>query len=122
MPTLHWNTRNADIRAAARAPFHTLSAVNKLGHGDNKTQNLLVQGDNFLALKALVPHYAGAVKCIFIDPPYNTRKDFPHYQDNLEHTQWLEMMWPRLELLHELFAENGSIWVIIEWEKVGCFS
>ena len=114
MPILHWNTRNADIRAAARAPFHTLSAVNKLGHGDNKTQNLLVQGDNLLALKALVPHYAGAVKCIFIDPPYNTRKDFPHYQDNLEHTQWLEMMWPRLELLHELLAENGSIWVIID--------
>ena len=114
MPTLHWNTRKADIRAAARAPFHTLSAVNKLGHGDNKTQNLLVQGDNLLALKALVPHYAGAVKCIFIDPPYNTRKDFPHYQDNLEHTQWLEMMWPRLELLHELLAENGSIWVIID--------
>ena len=114
MPTLHWNTRLSDIRAAARAPFHTLSAVTKLGHGDDKAQNILVQGDNLLALKALVPHYAGAVKCIFIDPPYNTRKDFPHYQDNLEHTQWLEMMQPRLELLHELLAENGSIWVIID--------
>ena len=114
MPTLHWNTRTADIRAAAGAPFHTLSAITKLGHGDTKAQNLLIQGDNLLALKALVPHYAGAVKCIFIDPPYNTKKDFPHYQDNLEHTQWLEMMQPRLELLHELLAENGSMWVIID--------
>ena len=113
MPTLHWNTRNADIRAAARAPFHTLSAVRK-AYGDAKAQNLLVQGDNLRALKSLVPHYAGAVKCIFIDPPYNTKKDFPHYQDNLEHTQWLEMMQPRLVLLRELLAENGSIWVIID--------
>ena len=114
MPILHWNTRNADIRAAARAPFHTLSSVPKLGHGDAAAENLLVQDDNLLALKALVPHYAAAVNCVFIDPPYNTRKDFPHYQDNLEHSQWLEMMQPRLALLHELIAENGSIWIVID--------
>ena len=113
MPTLHWNTRNADIRAAARAPFCAMSAVRE-AYGDAKAQNLLVQGDNLLVLKALVPHYAGAVKCVFIDPPYNTRKDFPHYQDNLEHAQWLEMMHPRLVLLRELLADNGSIWVIID--------
>ena len=114
MPTLHWNTRNADIRAAARAPFHTLSAVTKLGHGDAKAQNLLVQGDNLLALKALVPHYAGAVKCIYIDPPFNTGSAFDDYDDNLEHTQWLGMMYPRFALLHELLAENGSIWISID--------
>lgn len=76
--------------------------------------NLLIQGDNLDALKALIPHYAGTVKCIFIDPPYNTRKDFPHYEDNLEHAQWLEMMFPRLELLSALLAKDGSIWAIID--------
>ena len=114
MPTLHWNTRNADIRAAVRAPFHTLSAITKLGHGDAKAQNLLVQGDNLLALKALVPHYAGAVKCVYIDPPFNTGNAFENYDDNIEHTKWLGMMYPRFDLLHELLAENGSIWVSID--------
>ena len=54
------------------------------------------------------------MKCIYIDPPYNTRSAFEHYDDNLEHTQWLAMMWPRLELLRELLAEDGSIWVSID--------
>ena len=114
MPTLYWNTRTADIGAAARAPFHTLSAVTKLGYGDAKAQNLLVQGDNLLALKALVPHYAGAVKCVYIDPPFNTGSAFDDYDDNLEHTQWLGMMYPRFALLHELLAEDGSIWISID--------
>ena len=63
------------------------------------------------ALKALLPFYAGQVKCIYIDPPYNTGSAFEHYDDNLEHTQWLAMMWPRLELLRDLLAEDGSIWM-----------
>jgi adenine-specific DNA-methyltransferase len=75
---------------------------------------MLIQGDNLDALKALLPFYAGRVKCIYIDPPYNTRSAFEHYDDNLEHTQWLSMMWPRLELLRELLAEDGSIWVSID--------
>jgi len=58
------------------------------------------------------------VKCIYIDPPYNTRSAFEHYDDNLEHSQWLAMMWPRLELLHELLAEDGSIWVEGHYLKV----
>ena len=66
------------------------------------------------ALKALLPYYAGKVKCIFIDPPYNTKKDFGHYEDNLEHTKWLEMMFPRLELMRELLSENGTIWATID--------
>jgi adenine-specific DNA-methyltransferase len=57
---------------------------------------MLIQGDNLDALKALLPYYAGKVKCIFIDPPYNTRSAFEHYDDNLEHTQWLALMYPRL--------------------------
>ena len=62
----------------------------------------------------MLPFYAGRMKCIHIDPPYNTRSAFEHYDDNLEHTRWLAMMWPRLELLHDLLAEDGSIWVSID--------
>lgn len=72
---------------------------------------MLIQGDNLHALKALLPYYAGKVKCIYIDPPYNTRSAFEHYDDNLEHTRWLSMMYPRLELLRDFLSEDGSIWV-----------
>lgn len=82
-------------------------------YGD-PSDNLLIQGDNLLALKALIPFYAGRVKCIFIDPPYNTQSAFEHYDDKLEHSQWLSMMYPRLVLLRELLAEDGSIWVTID--------
>jgi len=71
---------------------------------------MLIQGDN----KALLPYYAGRVKCVCIDPPYNTKNAFEHYDDNLEHTQWLSLMSPRLELLRELLSEYGSIWVSID--------
>jgi len=75
---------------------------------------MLIQGDNLQALKALLPLYAGKVKCIYIDPPYNTRSAFTHYDDNLEHSLWLSLMYPRLELLRELLTEDGSIWVSID--------
>ena len=76
--------------------------------------NLLIQGDNLEGLKALLPFYRGQVKCIVIDPPYNTKSAFAHYDDNLEHAQWLSMMLPRLQLLRELLREDGSIWVTID--------
>jgi adenine-specific DNA-methyltransferase len=75
---------------------------------------LLIQGDNLLALKALLPFYRGKVKCIYIDPPYNTQSAFTHYDDKLEHSQWLTLMYPRLVMLRELLAEDGSIWVSID--------
>ena len=78
------------------------------------TDNLLIQGDNLEAVKALLPFYRGQVKCIFIDPPYNTQSAFEHYDDKLEHAQWLSMMLPRLQLLRELLREDGSIWVTID--------
>ncbi len=85
------------------------------GEGVNPTHNnLLIQGDNLEALKALLPFYRGQVKCIFIDPPYNTKSAFEHYDDNLEHAQWLSMMLPRLQLLRELLSDDGSIWVTID--------
>ncbi len=113
MPILNWLTRDEDIRAAQRAPYRLLEEVSELSAGDRDAGNMLIQGDNLEALKALLPFYAGRVKCIYIDPPYNTRSAFEHYDDNLEHTQWLSMMWPRLELLRDLLAEDGSIWVSI---------
>jgi adenine-specific DNA-methyltransferase len=82
--------------------------------------NLLVQGDNLDALKALLPFHRGRVKCIFIDPPYNTRSAFEHDDDNLEHSQWLSMMLPRLQLLREFLREDGSIWVTIDDNEGHC--
>ncbi|MEE7626379.1 site-specific DNA-methyltransferase [Methylobacter sp. Wu8] len=75
---------------------------------------MLIQGDNLQALKALLPLYAGKVKCIYIDPPYNTRSAFEYYDDNLEHSLWLSLIYARLELLRELLTEDGSIWVSID--------
>ncbi|MDE0479354.1 MAG: site-specific DNA-methyltransferase [Gammaproteobacteria bacterium] len=114
MPTLNWLTRGEDIGAAKRVPYRLLEEVRELSSGAHDSGNMLIQGDNLEALKALLPFYAGRVKCIYIDPPYNTRSAFEHYDDNLEHTQWLAMMWPRLEMLRELLAEDGSIWVSID--------
>lgn len=89
MPVLHWLTREQDIRAAEKVPYRLLEEVPDLGHGDRDTGNMLIQGDNLEALKALLPFYAGQVKCIYIDPPYNTGAAFKHYDDNLEHAKWL---------------------------------
>lgn len=114
MPILNWLTRDNDIRTAARVPYRLLEEDSSLSAGDGGAGNMLIQGDNLEALKALLPFYAGRVKCIYIDPPYNTRSAFEHYDDNLEHAQWLALMWPRLELLRDLLAEDGSIWVSID--------
>ena len=114
MPTLNWLTREDDIRATTRVAYRLLEEVAEHSSGDRDTGNMLIQGDNLDALKALVPFYAGRVKCIYIDPPYNTRSAFEQYDDNLEHARWLAMMWPRLELLRELLSEDGSIWVSID--------
>ena len=114
MPLLHWLTRDKDIHAASETPYRLLEEVRELSCGERDTANMLIQGDNLDTLKALLPYYAGKVKCVFIDPPYNTRSAFEHYDDNLEHTKWLAMIYPRLELLRELLSEDGSIWVTID--------
>lgn len=107
-------TRAEDVRAVAGVPYRLLEGVPQLDGGDGTPANMLIQGDNLDALKALLPYYKGAVKCIYIDPPYNTHSAFEHYDDNLEHSQWLAMIYPRLVLLRDLLAENGSIWVSID--------
>ncbi|WP_429651151.1 site-specific DNA-methyltransferase [Aeribacillus pallidus] len=76
--------------------------------------NRLIFGDNLLALKALEQEFAGRIKCIFIDPPYNTGNAFEHYDDGLEHSIWLNMMKSRLEILKNLLSDDGSIWIAID--------
>ena len=114
MPLLDWLNKPASLQTARHVPYRLLECVPALGYGATPNPNLLIQGDNLEALKALLPLYAGRIKCIYIDPPYNTRSAFEHYDDNLEHSQWLSMMYPRLELLRELLAEDGSLWVSID--------
>lgn len=112
MPELNWLGDQNARRAAGKVAYRLLETVEQVGEAG--ADNLLIQGDNLEALKSLLPLYAGRVKCIFIDPPYNTRSAFEHYDDNLEHSQWLSMMYPRLVLLRDLLAEDGSIWVTID--------
>ena len=114
MPTLDWLGRPDAFTQAARVPYRLLTPVSTHGNPARAADNLLIQGDNLDALKSLLPFYRGQVKCIFIDPPYNTKSAFEHYDDNLEHAQWLTLMLPRLQLLRELLREDGSIWVTID--------
>ena len=114
MPTLDWLNRAHAFTTAAQVPFRLLESVATHGDAASAHHNLLIQGDNLEALKALLPFYRGQVKCIFIDPPYNTKSAFEHYDDNLEHSQWLSMVLPRLQLLRDLLRDDGSIWVTID--------
>lgn len=114
MPLLDWVNRNQAEETATQVPYHLLKFEQSYGDEQQAKENLIIQGDNLLALKALLPLYGGQVKCIFIDPPYNTQTAFEHYDDKLEHAQWLSMMYPRLQLLKELLAEDGSIWITLD--------
>lgn len=81
---------------------------------DKDTENILIHGDNLLALKALEAKYFGKIKCIYIDPPYNTGSAFEHYDDNFEHSTWLSLMKPRLEILRNLLTDDGIIFISID--------
>ena len=85
--------------------------------GDPKSENILIHGDNLLALKALEQNFTGQIKCISVDPPYNTGNAFEHYDDGIEHSQWLNWMKPRLEILKNLLHKDGSIWINIDAEE-----
>jgi len=88
-------------------------AAHRVGENDI-FDNRLIFGDNLLALKALEQEFAGEVKCIFIDPPYNTGSAFEHYEDGLEHSIWLGLMRDRVEVLRRLLTEDGSLWITID--------
>jgi adenine-specific DNA-methyltransferase len=135
MPTLDWIGKKAVINHHNEVPFHLLKESPDLSVGEPGSGNLLVQGDNLIALKALLPYYVGQVKCIYIDPPYNTGNENWVYNDNVNspqmrqwlgkavgkefedlsrHDKWLCMMYPRLALLHEFLHDDGVIFISID--------
>lgn len=139
MPTLDWIGKSAVVDLHRHVPRHDLYRDESLSAGDAESGNLLVQGDNLLALAALRPAYAGQVKCIYIDPPYNTGSEGWIYNDNVNspeirewlgktvgkeaedlsrHDKWLCMMYPRLVMLREFLAEDGVIFVSIDDNEV----
>ena len=140
MPTLDWIGKQAVVRHHAEVPFHLLKEEPELScGGEAGAGNLIVQGDNLKALKALLPHYAGQVKCIFIDPPYNTGNEGWVYNDNVNspeikrwlesvvgkegedltrHDKWLCMMYPRLMLLKQFLREDGAIFVTLDDNEI----
>lgn len=110
---LTWIGKGAEPQVEPRILLHDPSK----DYGDPNTENMLIHGDNLLALKALEQQYAGQVKCIYIDPPYNTNAMNEHYDDFVEHSVWLSRMRPRLELLRSLLREDGTIWIQIDDEE-----
>lgn len=97
MPTPTWLNDDEARKTAAHIPYRLLETDPGLSFGSPETENMLIQGDNLEALKALLPYYAGQVKCIYIDPPYNTQSAFEQYDGKLELATWLSMIYPRLE-------------------------
>lgn len=142
MPTLNWIGKDAVVKHHKEVPFRMLQPVAELSYNVNsnpENENLIVQGDNLHALKALLPRYAGQVKCIYIDPPYNTGNEGWIYNDNVNspeikrwlgevvgkegetldrHDRWLCMMYPRLLLLKQFLREDGAIFVSIDDNEV----
>jgi adenine-specific DNA-methyltransferase len=140
MPTLHWIGKDKVINHHMEVPFRVLEHSYGFDNGiqsesETKSGNKIIHGDNLEALKALLPEYEGRIKCVYIDPPYNTGNENWAYNDNVndprikkwlhsivgregddlsKHDKWLCMMYPRLKLLHKLLSENGSIFISLD--------
>ena len=110
---LTWIGKDQEIKLEPRI----LIEDQEKSYGDLRSDNMLIYGDNLLALKALEHDFSNKIKCIYIDPPYNTGSAFEHYDDNLEHSTWLSLMKPRLEILHQLLKDNGSLWISIDADE-----
>jgi len=107
------NRPRLEPRILIENPQKTYHATARVSENDI-FDNVLIHGDNLLALKALEADYAGKVKCVFIDPPYNTGSAFTHYDDGLEHSIWLGLMRDRLEILRRLMSDDGTLWITID--------
>lgn len=107
---LSWTGKDDDIDVKSGVLLYD----KERSYGDQNTRNLLIHGDNLPALKTLELEYAGKVKCIYIDPPYNSQVVFEHYNDKMEHTKWLKLMKARLEVLRVLLSSDGVIFVQID--------
>lgn len=109
---LTWYGKDEPIRVEPRLLIEHTALSNTAADPD--TENMLIHGDNLLALKALEKKYAGKVKCIYIDPPFNTGQAFENYDDNLEMSIWLDLMRSRLQILHTLLKDDGTLFVHID--------
>ena len=135
MPSLNWLGKDAVLNHHLDVPYKTLELKDSFNCEKGTSQNKIIHGDNLEALKALMPEYEGKVKCIYIDPPYNTGNENWVYNDNVNspkirkwlgqvvgkeaedltrHDKWLCMMYPRLKLLHKLLSEDGAIFISID--------
>jgi len=114
MPWLEWLDRKKSVGQTAKVPYRLLEPSPKLDYGERDSPNMLIQGDNLDALKALLPYYGGQVKCCYLDPPYNSESAFTHYDDNIEHSLWLSAIYPRLSIVHQLLNQDGVIFVSID--------
>jgi adenine-specific DNA-methyltransferase len=133
MPTLEWIGKDKVVNHHLEVPYRVLEE--QYTYNAEKSENMIIRGDNLEALKSLLPQYEGRVKCIYIDPPYNTGNEGWVYNDNVNdprikkwlgevvgkegedlsrHDKWLCMMYPRLKLLQKLLAENGAIFISID--------
>lgn len=138
MPTLNWIGKDAVVNHDKEVPFRLLRKVKSASVGDN-SQNLIIHGDNLEALKALMPYYGGKVKCIYIDPPYNTGNEEWVYNDKVNspkikkwlgkvvgresedlcrHDKWLCMMYPRLRMLKDLLTEDGAVIISLGHQEI----
>ena len=108
---LKWDGKDEALKGAEETKIRLLEFDKKFSFGEKNSGNLIVQGDNLKVLKSLLPFYRGQVKCIYIDPPYNTGTAFEHYNDNFPHSDWLSLMYPRLELLRDFLSEDGAIFI-----------
>jgi DNA modification methylase len=139
MPVLDWIGKEAIINHHKEVPFHLLRCNDELSEGDPGSGNLLIEGDNLAALKALLPYYSKRVKCVYIDPPYNIGEESWVFNDKVDspeirawlgkvvgrkaedlsrHDKWLCMMYPRLMILQELLSDDGSFWMSIDDNEV----
>ena len=135
MPELNWIGKRQVVNHAEEVPFRLLRKTPESSEGAADSGNMILHGDNLEALKALLPYYRNRVKLVFIDPPYNTGNEGWSYNDKMNapklkkwfgkvvggegedlsrHDKWLCMMYPRLELLRDLLAENGSLWMTVD--------
>jgi adenine-specific DNA-methyltransferase len=133
MPSLNWIGKDKVLNHHNEVPYRVLNK--KYSYGDDDAENMVIHGDNLEALKSLLPKYEGKIKCIYIDPPYNTGNEGWVYNDNVNdprivkwlgeivgkdgedlsrHDKWLCMMYPRLRLLHKLLSPRGAIFISID--------
>ena len=140
MPTLDWIGKKAVVNHHRVVPYRLLNCDKSKSAGDADAGNLLVQGDNLEALKALLPYYAGKVRCVYIDPPFNTGSEDWIYNDNVNspeinswlgttvgkeaedlsrHDKWLCMMFPRLRLLRDFLSDDGTVFIHIDDNELG---